>query len=72
MSIDIKQVVKDKYSEAARGVTATKSDASCCGSPQSCCDPITSNLYDTAQTKISPKRLCSPRSVAGTRRRWRT
>ena len=55
MSSDIKQVVKDKYSEAARSVTTTKSEASCCGSSPACCDPITSNLYDTAQTKDLPE-----------------
>jgi len=55
MSTDIKQVVKDKYGEAARGVTATKSEASCYGSSPSCCDPITSNLYDNAQTKDLPE-----------------
>ena len=55
MSSDIKQVVKEKYSEAARSVTTTKSEASCCGSSPACCDPITSNLYDTAQTKDLPE-----------------
>jgi arsenite methyltransferase len=55
MTSDIKQMVKEKYSEAVRSVTATKSKASCCGSSPSCCDPITSNLYDTAQTKDLPE-----------------
>lgn len=55
MSSDIKQVVKDKYSEAARSVTATRSEASCCDSSASCCDPITANLYDTEQTKDLPE-----------------
>jgi arsenite methyltransferase len=55
MSTDIKQVVKDKYGEAARSVTATKSGASCCGSGTSGGDPITSNLYDIAQTKDLPE-----------------
>jgi arsenite methyltransferase len=55
MGTDIKQVVKDKYGEAARKVSATESESSCCGSAPSCCDPITSNLYDTAQTKDLPE-----------------
>ncbi len=55
MTTDIKQIVKDKYGEAARSVTAGKSESSCCPSAASCCDPITSNLYDTAQTKDLPE-----------------
>ncbi|MGB9332710.1 MAG: arsenite methyltransferase [Steroidobacteraceae bacterium] len=55
MTTEIKQIVKDKYGEAARNVTAAKSESSCCGSAPSCCDPITSNLYDTAQTKDLPE-----------------
>ena len=55
MSTDIKKIVKDKYGEAARSVTAPESEASCCGSSPSCCDPITSNLYDTSQTKDLPE-----------------
>jgi len=56
MSSDIKEVVKDKYGEAARSVIAAKPEASCCGSTLSSCDPITSNLYDTAQTKDLPEK----------------
>jgi ubiquinone/menaquinone biosynthesis C-methylase UbiE len=55
MSTDIKQVVKEKYGEAARKVIAVKAEASCCGPAPSCCDPITSNLYDAAQTKDLPE-----------------
>jgi arsenite methyltransferase len=55
VTTDIKQIVKDKYGKAARSVTAAKSESSCCGSAPSCCDPITSNLYDTAQTKDLPE-----------------
>ncbi len=55
MTTDIKQIVKDKYGTAARSVTAAKSESSCCPSAASCCDPITSNLYDTAQTKDLPE-----------------
>jgi len=55
MSTDIKEVVKEKYGQAALRVKTGGS--SCCGaSPadQHCCDPITSNLYDAAQTGELP------------------
>jgi arsenite methyltransferase len=55
MSTDIKDVVKEKYGQAALRVT--RGGSSCCGaSPadQHCADPITSNLYDSAQTGELP------------------
>jgi ubiquinone/menaquinone biosynthesis C-methylase UbiE len=55
MSTDIKQVVKEKYGEAARRVIAVKAEASCCGPAPSCCDPITSDLYDASQTRDLPE-----------------
>jgi arsenite methyltransferase len=55
MGDDIKEAVKSKYGEAARSVIATDSKSSCCGPSPSCCDPISSNLYDTAQTKDLPE-----------------
>jgi arsenite methyltransferase len=54
-STNIKQVVKEKYGEAARKVIAIEAEASCCGSTPSCCDPITSNLYDASQTTDLPE-----------------
>ncbi len=53
---DIREVVKEKYGEAARRVTAGGS--SCCGATpaaSNCCDPITSNLYDVTQVKQIPE-----------------
>src|SRR5579872_6789526 len=52
---DIKEVVKQKYGEAALRVTSGGS--SCCGATAStgCCDPITSNLYDGSQTSQIPE-----------------
>jgi arsenite methyltransferase len=53
---DIKQVVKEKYGQAARRVSSGGS--SCCGAASAssdCCDPITSNLYDPAQIKQLPE-----------------
>ncbi|HTU35938.1 MAG TPA: arsenite methyltransferase [Candidatus Acidoferrum sp.] len=54
---NIKEVVKEKYAEAA--LRAGKGGSSCCGSAPStasgCCDPITSNLYDAAQAGQIPE-----------------
>ena len=55
MNTDIKQVVREKYGEAARRVIDAKPGASCCGSAPSCADPITSNLYDAAETSELPE-----------------
>jgi arsenite methyltransferase len=56
-STEIKDVVKEKYGQAALRVTSGGS--SCCGSaPASasgCCDPITSNLYDAGQAGQIPE-----------------
>jgi ubiquinone/menaquinone biosynthesis C-methylase UbiE len=53
---DIKQVVREKYGEAALRVTTGGS--SCCGATAAnpdCWDPITSNLYDPSQVKQIPE-----------------
>ena len=56
-TIDIKEVVKEKYGQAALRVKAGGS--SCCGAAPSGigrgCDPITSNLYDSSQGKEVPE-----------------
>ena len=53
----IKEVVREKYGQAALRVHSGGS--SCCGASAridgSCCDPITSNLYDRAQTAQIPE-----------------
>jgi arsenite methyltransferase len=51
----MKDVVKQKYGEAALRVTSGGS--SCCGATAStgCCDPITTNLYDAAQAGQIPE-----------------
>ena len=53
---NIREVVKEKYGEAA--LRATTGGSSCCGATaasSSCgCDPITSNLYDAAQSGEIP------------------
>ena len=52
---DIKEVVKEKYGQAALRVKAGGS--SCCGATAStgCCDPITSDLYDATQAEQVPE-----------------
>ena len=54
-SADIKEVVKEKYGQAALRVTAGGS--SCCGASvnNGCDDPITSNLYDVLQSNQIPE-----------------
>jgi SAM-dependent methyltransferase len=60
MSDGLKQVIQEKYGQAAQRA-ALGPEASCCGS--SCCgtapsdtaDPITSNLYDAAQAGAVPE-----------------
>jgi len=53
---DIKEVVKEKYGQAALRVI--KGGSSCCGAApavEGCPDPITSNLYDADQTGQIPE-----------------
>ena len=53
---DIKTVVKEKYGQAALRVKSGGS--SCCGAAtasDACCDPITSNLYDSSQAGQIPE-----------------
>jgi len=54
---DIKDVVKDRYARAALSATAG-AKSSCCGTGprgSGCADPITSNLYEAAQTDELPE-----------------
>ena len=53
---DLKDVVREKYGQAASLVQ--KGRTSCCGTASSvanCCDPITSHLYDDAQAGEVPE-----------------
>src|SRR5262244_1207416 len=54
---DIKEVVKEKYGAAARRASAG-AGSSCCGA-SACCgaeiDPITRDLYESAQTSVVPE-----------------
>ena len=54
---DVKEIVKEKYGQAALRVKTGGS--SCCGATAASsrsCDPITSNLYDSAQTDALPEK----------------
>lgn len=53
--VNIKEVVKEKYGEAARRVISGAGN-SCCGSAPSCgeADPITRDLYHASQTSVLP------------------
>lgn len=53
--MEIKETVKEKYGQAALRVNAGGS--SCCGASAAIdgCDPITTNLYDAAQTGMLPE-----------------
>src|SRR5215467_10414459 len=57
MSTGVKEVVQEKYGEAARRVAAGGA-SSCCGA-SACCgaevDPITRDLYETSQTSVVPE-----------------
>ena len=72
MSTDIKDVVKEKYGEAALRVL--NGGSSCCST--TCCgdtaDPITSSLYDDAQATQIPEEALKASWGAATRRHWPT
>jgi SAM-dependent methyltransferase len=54
--VEIKEIVKQKYGQAALRVASGGS--SCCGASAAmdgCCDPITSNLYDATQKSELPE-----------------
>jgi SAM-dependent methyltransferase len=55
--MELKEIVKEKYGEAARRVTTGGANG-CCGASSAldgCCDPITANLYDQAQAGQIPE-----------------
>jgi SAM-dependent methyltransferase len=54
--VEIKEIVREKYGQAA--VRVATGGSSCCGASAAldgCCDPITSNLYDAEQTGHLPE-----------------
>ncbi|MGA3035621.1 MAG: arsenite methyltransferase [Terracidiphilus sp.] len=52
--MDTRTLVQEKYGAAARSVQESGGVA-CCGSGLSCCDPITTNLYDDAEKVVLPE-----------------
>ncbi len=62
--MDLKEIVKEKYGEAARRVTTGQglpadccSTTTCCsGSAAASCDPITSNLYNEGEVSQIPEK----------------
>jgi len=64
MSTDLKEIVQERYGEAARRVRTGEglpadccSKTSCCeGSASSSCDPVTSDLYDEAEKSGVPEK----------------
>jgi SAM-dependent methyltransferase len=52
---DLREVVKQKYGNAAKQVAAGGVATCGGGAESSCCDPITKDLYDSSQTSTLPK-----------------
>ncbi|MDQ2079396.1 arsenite methyltransferase [Xanthobacteraceae bacterium Astr-EGSB] len=57
-AVDVKDIVREKYGEAARrvatGSTSCCGGSSCCGTTSGADNPITSNLYDISETGALP------------------
>ncbi len=54
MSIELKDVIKQKYGAAATRAASGEEKAGCCGTSCGCGDPITSNLYKADETAGIP------------------
>ena len=55
---NVKEIVREKYGQAAQRVTADAGNPCCRDNPstmEDSCDPITSNLYDAAQEREVPE-----------------
>ncbi len=52
---DIKKTVREKYGQAALRVIEHEDSARCGPQASSCCDPITSNLYDISEQSTLPE-----------------
>jgi len=58
VNTNLKEVVKERYGQAALRVANKTGGSSCCGTAPASglsCDPITSNLYDASQAKQIPE-----------------
>jgi arsenite methyltransferase len=70
--MEIKEVVKEKYGQAALRVQSGVGN-SCCGGAsalEDCCDPITSNLYDATQEGEVPDAAMRASLGCGNPTRW--
>ena len=56
MMSNIKEIVKEKYGEAALRVVKGQGNGCCGASALDGCDPITSDLYDAAQAGDLPEK----------------
>jgi SAM-dependent methyltransferase len=52
---ELKEVIQQKYGEAATRAAAGQAKAGCCGTSCGCSDPITSDLYDEQEKRALPK-----------------
>ena len=50
----LRDVIQQKYGEAARRAAAGEQKSGCCGTGCGCADPITSDLYGAAETSALP------------------
>ena len=55
MDNGVKEIVREKYGQAALRVQSGQNNGCCGASALEGCDPITSNLYDAAQTGELPE-----------------
>jgi arsenite methyltransferase len=55
MSEGLKDVIQQKYGEAAERAASGAAKAGCCGSSCGCADPITSDLYNASETDGLPE-----------------
>jgi arsenite methyltransferase len=51
---DVKTVIREKYSEAARRAASGQGKSGCCGASCGCGDPITTDLYHADETAALP------------------
>ena len=52
--MDSQTAVREKYGSIARSVTQSQATA-CCDPAMRCCDPITKDLYNAAETGVLPE-----------------
>jgi SAM-dependent methyltransferase len=54
-AVNVQQQVKEKYGSAARAVAQPDSVQACCDPGLRCCDPITTDLYSSAEKGLIPE-----------------